>query len=236
MSQCFWAEKNLLCTSLKKAEPAPNCRRCPRLKTFINEQRKLQPDWHNAPVKTWCDDDDTAIQLLVVGLAPGLKGANRTGKAFTGDQSGDLLFATLKKLGNAFELENSPGITLFRLKETAITNAVRCVPPQNKPTGLEINTCRQFLANTIARFPNLRIVVTLGSIAHQSTLRALDIGIKSAPFGHNTHFEWTGVSRSINLISSYHCSRYNVNTGRLTAQMFEDVFENARAFIGPKTT
>ena len=164
------------------------------------------------------------VRLLVVGLAPGLRGANRTGRPFTGDYAGDLLYATLKRFGFARgEFEARPDDSL-ELVETAIVNAVRCVPPLNKPTGPEINTCRRFLTPAIAQFPRLSTIVTLGRIAHESTLRALGARMKDAPFAHAAEADIAG----LRIISSYHCSRYNTNTGRLTEPMFADVFARAK--------
>ena len=169
-----------------------------------------------------------AVRLLIVGLAPGLRGANRTGRPFTGDYAGDLLYATLKKFGLAkgiFEARPDDSLTLVG---TAITNAVRCVPPANKPEGAEIATCRQFLTATIARFPNLRAVVALGAISHQSTVRALGARVAAHKFGHGAEAEIGG----LRLFSSYHCSRYNTNTGVLTTEMFERVFGEVAAYLG----
>ena len=165
------------------------------------------------------------MRLLVVGLAPGLRGANRTGRPFTGDFAGDLLYATLKEFGLAkgtFDARPDDGLTLTG---AAITNAVRCVPPENKPVGEEINTCRQFLVPTIARFPKLTTIVTLGKISHDSTVRALGGRVAAHPFGHNRRTDLSGLA----VFSSYHCSRYNTNTGRLTEKMFREVFGAAAA-------
>jgi len=156
------------------AEPSPDCRLCPRLHDFIAEWRLREPAWFNAPVPTFAPAmGDDSVRLLIVGLAPGLRGANRTGRPFTGDYAGDLLYATLIRFGFAqgtFLARPDDGL---QLAGTAITNAVRCVPPENKPVGGEIATCRQFLSATIARFTNLQAIVTLGTISHQSTVRAL---------------------------------------------------------------
>ena len=202
-------------------DPGRDCNLCPRLEAFRLENRVAFPDWHNAPVDTWvASGGDDAVQLLIIGLAPGLRGANRTARPFTGDFAGDLLYATLQKFGMAnghYGAESTDGMELLNC---AITNAVRCVPPQNKPVGHEINQCRQFLKNTIARFENLKCMVTLGKISHDSTLRTLGLRVASYPFGHGAKYEINGTA----LISSYHCSRYNTNTGRLTEAMFEDIF------------
>lgn len=162
--------------------------------------------------------------MLIIGLAPGLKGANRTGRAFTGDASGDLLFTTLKKLGFASNSGDPSDIFGLSLHDCAITNAVRCVPPQNKPVGEEINKCRPFLLKTLARFPNLTTLVTLGKIAHDTTSRALGERVADHKFAHNSEHKMGKYT----VISSYHCSRYNVNTGVLTPGMFEAVFERVK--------
>ena len=211
------------------AEPSLDCPLCPRLHGFIAEWREKEPAWFNAPVPTWMPPEGPdAVRLLIVGLAPGLRGANRTGRPFTGDYAGDLLYATLKKFGLAkgvFEARPDDSLTLVG---TAITNAVRCVPPANKPEGAEIATCRQFLTATIARFPNLRAIVTLGAISHQSTVRALGARVAAHKFGHGAEAEIGG----LRLFSSYHCSRYNTNTGVLTTEMFERVFGEVAAYLG----
>lgn len=206
-----------------KTQPHLNCGRCPRLKRFIAKHRRLEPDWFNAPVPTWVPAKGAdAVKLLIVGLAPGLRGANRTGRAFTGDASGELLHAMLLKHGFARGIYENKADDTMELVDCAITNAVRCVPPENKPIGTEINNCRKFLTPTIAGFPNLKAILTLGKIAHDSTLRALDLRVGDYGFGHNVHHDLNGLA----LISSYHCSRYNVNTGRLTVDMFDDVFKS----------
>jgi uracil-DNA glycosylase family 4 len=172
-------------------------------------------------------DGDDAVRLLIVGLAPGLRGANRTGRPFTGDYAGDLLYSTLISHGFArgeFKARPDDGLELVG---TAITNAVRCVPPENKPVGAEIATCRTFLVPTIARFPNLRAVLALGSIAHQSTVRALGGRVAAYPFKHGGQLPAGGIT----LFSSYHCSRYNTNTGVLTEEMFVSVFSEIAAFL-----
>jgi len=210
---------------LQNVDPDHDCNICPRLKAFIDKQREIHPDWHNGPVDTWVSskgDDD--VQLLIVGLAPGLRGANRTGRPFTGDWAGDLLYATLKKYKFAqgeYGADRNDGL---ELTQAAITNAVRCVPPENKPIGAEINNCRPFLLNTFARFTNLKAIVTLGKISHDSTVRALGGKLSATPFGHNKKQD----VGEHTIFSSYHCSRYNTNTGRLTESMFEDVFDNVR--------
>ena len=166
-------------------EPSRDCPLCPRLVGYRNELRSNEPGWHNAPVPTLLPAKGASfVRLLVVGLAPGVRGANRTGRPFTGDYAGDLLYSTLFKVGLAndrFRADTGDGLELF---ETAVTNAVRCVPPQNKPLGEETNTCRRYLAASIEHFPKLVTIVTLGRIAHDSTVRALGGRLKDAPFAH----------------------------------------------------
>jgi uracil-DNA glycosylase family 4 len=209
-------------------EPGRDCPLCPRLHDFLALWREREPTWHNAPVPAFLPKEgEDAVRLLIVGLAPGLRGANRTGRPFTGDYAGDLLYSTLISHGLARgKFEARPDDSL-ELVGTAIVNAVRCVPPENKPVGAEISTCRTFLIPTIARFSNLEAVLTLGTIAHQSTLRALGARVAAHPFKHG------GQSRigDITLFSSYHCSRYNTNTGVLTAEMFVNVFSKIKKFL-----
>ncbi|MEM6462949.1 MAG: uracil-DNA glycosylase [Pseudomonadota bacterium] len=209
-------------------EPHRDCDLCPRLHAFIADQRKAFPSWHNAPVKTlYPTSGPRSVRLLIVGLAPGLRGANRTGRPFTGDFAGDLLYTTLAEFGfsrGQFDARPDDGVELVA---TAITNAVRCVPPQNKPVGAEINTCRRYLSASLAEMTNLKAILTLGKIAHDSTVRALDGRVAQHPFGHNVR---TQVGRYA-LFSSYHCSRYNTNTGRLTGAMFSEVFANIKSVL-----
>jgi uracil-DNA glycosylase family 4 len=209
-------------------EPGRDCPLCPRLHDFLALWREREPTWHNAPVPAFLPKEgEDAVRLLIVGLAPGLRGANRTGRPFTGDYAGDLLYSTLISHGLARgKFEARPDDSL-ELVGTAIVNAVRCVPPENKPVGAEISTCRTFLIPTIARFKNLEAVLTLGTIAHQSTVRALGARVAAHPFKHG------GQSRigDITLFSSYHCSRYNTNTGVLTTDMFVNVFSQIKDFL-----
>jgi uracil-DNA glycosylase family 4 len=205
-------------------KPGRDCPLCPRLETFRRSWRARQPDWFNAPVASFGPD---AARLLIVGLAPGLKGANRTGRPFTGDYAGDLLYGTLARFDftrGSYAAVPDDGLVLV---DARITNAVRCVPPENKPTPAEIKTCRSFLAATIAEMPNLRAVVTLGRIAHESTLAALGQARALAPFRHGATCELG----ALRVFASYHCSRYNTNTGVLTAEMFSDVFAAVRAYL-----
>jgi uracil-DNA glycosylase len=198
-----------------------DCPRCPRLVEFRETWRQREPDWFNAPVPSFGPLDAC---LLIVGLAPGLRGANRTGRPFTGDFAGDLLYSTLKEFGFARgEFEARPDDTL-ELVDARITNAVRCVPPENKPTPLEINTCRSFLTPTIREMPRLRAIVALGRVAHETVVKALDGKRAASPFAHGA----TAALGPITLFSSYHCSRYNTNTGVLTPKMFHAVFAKVR--------
>jgi uracil-DNA glycosylase family 4 len=209
---------------LPPAEPPHDCRLCPRLAAFREENRRKFPDFWNAPVPGW---GDPKAGLVIVGLAPGLKGANRTGRPFTGDYAGDLLYATLLKFGLATgEFLADPDDSLT-LRNARIANAVRCVPPENKPTPAEINTCRQFLIGTIEQRPP-RAYLALGRIAHDSLLTTLGERKSKFPFGHGTEHALTG---GATLFDSYHCSRYNTNTGVLTTAMFEDVVGRAARLV-----
>jgi len=198
-------------------EPPFDCRDCPRLAAYIDEVRGREPKWFNGPVPSFGSED---AELLIVGLAPGVTGANRTGRPFTGDYAGDLLYGTLLKFGWASGTYDADPHDGLKLTRAMITNAVRCVPPENKPVGAEINECRKFLVSRIDALPRLRVILALGKIAHDSTVRALGGKLSAHKFGHGSHYEFDDVA----LISSYHCSRYNTNTGRLTTEMFENVF------------
>jgi uracil-DNA glycosylase len=206
---------------VREADPGRNCARCPRLRRFILDMRKQQPDWFNAPVPTWYPaDGPISVKLFIIGMAPGMKGANRTGRAFTGDMSGALLFSTLLRHGLAEGSFANDARDELDLVRTAVGNAVRCVPPENRPTGVETANCRPFLQNTLARMPNLKAVVTLGKIAHDSTIRSLGERLVDHPFAHGA----VSTVGKVRIFSSYHCSRYNVNTRRLTPEMFDRVF------------
>jgi uracil-DNA glycosylase family 4 len=203
------------------AEPDRNCPLCPRLAAFREAARAREPQWFNSPVPSF---GDPAARLLIVGLAPGLQGANRTGRPFTGDFAGDLLYATLLEYGFAngvYQARPDDGLTLV---DCRISNAVRCVPPQNKPLPLEISTCRPFLAATIATMPKLRAIVALGRVAHETMLKVLSLRSSAAPFAHGAMHR----AGAIKLYDSYHCSRYNTNTGVLTPKMFRSVFAKVR--------
>ena len=200
-----------------------DCRLCPRLAAFLDEARAKNPDWHNAPVNGYGPVD---ARMMIIGLAPGMRGANRTGRPFTGDFAGDLLFQMLNEFGLSTGTYQSRPDDGVELQDIRIVNAVRCVPPENKPIGAEINTCRQFLIEDIKAMTNLKVIITLGRIGHTSALKALGLKEKDYPFGHHMkHMTDDGIT----IISSYHCSRYNTQTGRLTEQMFRDVFASAVA-------
>jgi uracil-DNA glycosylase len=209
-------------TALPSAEPDRNCPLCPRLADFRKAARAKEPAWFNAPVPSF---GDPAGRLLIVGLAPGLQGANRTGRPFTGDYAGDLLYATLLEYGFAegrYQARPDDGLSLV---DCRISNAVRCVPPQNKPLPAEIRTCRPFLVMTIESMSRLRAIVALGRIAHDSLVKALNLRGSAVPFGHGAVHQ----AGRIKLYDSYHCSRYNTNTGVLTPNMFRKVFATVKA-------
>ncbi len=205
-------------------EPARDCQLCPRLVAYRKENQAAHPDWWNGPAPSFGDPD---ARLLVVGLAPGRAGANRTGRPFTGDFAGVLLYETLGATGFAtgrYEARPDDGL---KLVGCMITNAVRCAPPGNKPETAEEAACRPFLAARIASLPRLKVIVTLGDVARRNVLRALGLRPTSAAPGHGTRQAAAGYL----LINSYHCSRLNTNTGRLTPAMFRQVFEAARTAL-----
>jgi uracil-DNA glycosylase family 4 len=205
-----------------QTEPDRDCGLCPRLADFRQQWRAAEPDWHNAPVATF---GEPTSRLLIVGLAPGVRGANRTGRPFTGDTAGEILYRTMTEFGFAsgtFDARPDDGMTLV---DASVTNAVRCVPPKNKPVAAEIRSCRPFLIATIAAMPNLSVLLALGRIAHDSVVAALGKKPKSMPFGHGVaHTSDNG----LRLYDSYHCSRYNTNTRVLTETMFRKVFADIR--------
>ncbi len=208
------------------AEPGRDCPLCPRLAAFRAENRRKRPDWGNAPVPSF---GDRGGRVLIVGLAPGLQGANRTGRPFTGDWAGDLLYETLLDFGFARGVYDERPDDGLALVDCLVTNAVRCVPPQNKPTPAEMATCRPFLAATMAAMPRLTDIVVLGRVAHESALRALGLKLSAAPFAHGAVTALAPPGRApLALHASYHCSRYNTNTGVLTREMFRDVFAHLR--------
>jgi len=206
------------------AEPSRDCPLCPRLAAFRKANRKAEPAWFNAPVPCF---GPVSAELMIVGLAPGLRGANRTGRPFTGDYAGDLLYATLSEYGFArgkYEARPDDG---FQLVNARIVNAVRCVPPQNKPTPLEIKTCRRFLVAAIQEMKNAKAIAALGKIAHDSTVAAFGEKLSRHKFAHGAKHEIGGYT----LFDSYHCSRYNTNTGVLTPKMFHAVFAAVKKYL-----
>lgn len=206
-------------------EAPKDCPLCPRLVAYRKTNARAEPTWFNGAAPSF---GDAGARLLVVGLAPGRTGANRTGRPFTGDYAGDLLYGTLKKFGFArgeYRADPSDGFTLI---DAMITNAVRCAPPENKPTPAEIATCRPFLTARAQTLPSLRVLIALGSIAHESVLRANGLKLTASKFGHGAE---TALPQERVMISSYHCSRYNTQTRRLTTEMFEDIFARARALL-----
>jgi uracil-DNA glycosylase family 4 len=205
--------------------PDKDCTLCPRLKSFIDDNRVKFPDQYNAPVPAFGQRE---AELLIVGLAPGLKGANFSGRPFTGDYAGDLLYGTMTKFGFArgeYKARIDDGLELINAR---ITNAVKCVPPQNKVTGDEINTCLQFLKTEISTMPNLKAILSLGLVSHNAMLKAFGQKQSAFKFAHGAVHD---LGDGLLLIDSYHCSRYNTNTGRLTTQMFEEVFEKIKDLI-----
>ena len=207
---------------MTRSAPPADCPLCPRLAAFRQAARDNQPDWHNAPVPSF---GDPRARLLIVGLAPGLSGANRTGRPFTGDGAGNTLYPALARFGwsrGSFDARVDDGLELV---DCRITNAVRCVPPENKPTGAEIGTCRRYLEGELH---GPRAILALGRIAHDSVLRALGLKPTAHPFAHDA---WHQVAPDLVLASSYHCSRYNMNTGRLTEAMFATVLARLRRYL-----
>jgi uracil-DNA glycosylase len=206
--------------------PPRDCPLCPRLAAFRAANRAQFPDWSNAPVESFGDKN---ARLLIVGLAPGLRGANRTGRPFTGDYAGDLLYATLLAYGfaaGAYDRRSDDGLALI---DCAIVNAVRCVPPENKPSPSEIAKCLPYLAGAVAALKDLKAIVVLGRIAHDSAVKAIGLRPAAVPFAHGAvHMARSGIA----LYDSYHCSRYNTNTRVLTPEMFASVFKAVRARLG----
>jgi uracil-DNA glycosylase len=207
-------------------EPPVDCPRCPRLVAFRHELRAKYPDWNNAPVRSFGSLD---AGLLIVGLAPGMKGANRTGRPFTGDYAGDLLYSTLLEFGFARGTYRADPNDGLRLVDCRIANAVRCLPPENKPLPVEFTNCRPFLQAELAVMPNVKVLLALGKGAHDQILRALTVRPTAGyPFIHGRLHE---LPTGLHLADSYHCSRYNTNTGRLTTPMFHDVFKTIRTVL-----
>jgi uracil-DNA glycosylase len=207
--------------------PAPpaDCSRCPRLADFRRANRAAFAEWHNAPVASF---GDPQARLLIVGLAPGLRGANRTGRLFTGDHAGRLLYPTLLRFGFARGHYRAAPDDGLELLDCRITNAVRCVPPENRPLGAEVNSCRPFLEGELRTKPAPRVVLPLGGIAHGSVLRALGLAARHYPFRHGVIYRAEGGPI---LAPCYHCSRYNLNTNRLTPAMFEQVLARVRQLV-----
>jgi len=211
-------------TGTRSPEPARDCPLCPRLTAYRGENRAAHPDWFNGPAPSF---GDPQAQLLVVGLAPGRQGANRTGRPFTGDFAGVLLYETLLRYGFArgsYEARPDDGLTLV---DCMVANAVRCAPPGNKPTPAEEATCRPFLTARIAALPRLKVIVSLGDVARRNVAKALGLAASATASGHGAQ----SAVGPYQLINSYHCSRLNTNTGRLTPAMFQAVFERARTLI-----
>lgn len=203
----------------------PQCRRCERLASFLLQVRQRHPDYHAAPVAPF---GSARARLLVVGLAPGMHGANASGRPFTGDHAGILLYRTLYETGFSNQPEGTSVGDGLKLRDCRITNAVKCLPPENKPVGAEINNCNTYLAQEIAAMPKRGVAVALGSIAHQSVLKAMGRRAAEFPFGHGSEHR---LSQGLLLIDSYHCSRYNTQTRRLTPEMFSAIFRRARQLL-----
>ncbi|WP_395623718.1 uracil-DNA glycosylase [Sphingomonas daechungensis] len=204
-----------------KAEAPRDCPLCPRLVMFRHTCREEHPDWWNAPVPAFGDPD---AWLAIVGLAPGKHGANRTGRPFTGDYAGELLYETLVKFGLAEGTYGANPTDGLRLRGAVILNAVKCLPPANKPEPGEIRTCRSYFEASLAALSRVRVLLALGQIAHVAAARTLGLPPVSTKFGHGAE---TATADGRVLLSSYHCSRYNQNTGRLDRPMFESVFQRA---------
>ena len=202
-----------------------NCQRCPRLATFLKQVRKDYPDYHGRPVSPYGVQNP---KLIIVGLAPGLHGANATGRPFTGDYAGIILYETLHKYGFSNKPESVSLDDGFKLKQCRITNAVKCLPPENKPIGQEVNTCNHYLKVELDNLKQGTAILALGTVAHQAVLKALGLKVKDYAFGHGNKHE---LPNGMWLFDSYHCSRYNTSTKRLTTAMFEDVFKMIRRHI-----
>ena len=206
-------------------EPDKNCSKCKRLKNFREINKKKYPDWFNGAVPSIINKNS---EILIVGLAPGLNGANKTGRPFTGDYAGLTLFHTLKKYRLIRGQYKEDGNDNLKLENCSITNAVRCVPPKNLPKSDEIKNCENFLKSTIFLHKNLKVIIALGLISHKSIVSTFNLKQKDYKFGHsNKH----NLSKKIKLIDSYHCSRYNINTKRLSQLMFNDIFKEAKKII-----
>ena len=207
------------------AEPEADCSRCPRLVAFRRDNTRLYPDHFNGAVGSFGDEQ---ARMLVLGLAPGLQGANKSGRPFTGDFSGVLLFTCLERMGWTTGENRNRADDSLQLRDVMITNAVRCVPPENKPTAAEVNECRSFLLARMAALPRLKVIFALGKVAHDSAVRTFGYRLADYRFGHAAVHE---LPNGLTLVDSYHCSRYNVNTGRLTEDMFLQAMETAKACL-----
>ena len=201
-----------------------DCRACPRLATFLDDVQSRYPDYFCRPVPPFGDQH---ARLLIVGLAPGMHGANRTGRPFTGDHAGILLYKMLHRYGFSTQEESLAADDPLQLKDCRITNAVKCLPPENKPVGAEINTCNEFLANEIQAMPAGSVLIALGGIAHRAVIKALGLRQAEYKFGHEAEHQLG----ELHMVDSYHCSRYNTNTGRLTEDMFAKVFARAKTIL-----
>ena len=201
-----------------------DCRACPRLSSFLDDVQQRHPDYYCRPVPPF---GDTEARLLIVGLAPGMHGANRTGRPFTGDHAGILLYQMLHEHGFSSHPESVSADDALRLSNCRITNAVKCLPPENKPVGAEVNTCNSFLAAELRTLPSGSVVIALGGIAHRAILKALGRRQSEHKFGHDALHDLG----DFQLLDSYHCSRYNTNTGRLTSDMFAAIFARAKAIL-----
>jgi len=210
-------------------QPPNDCPLCPRLAEFRHQNRGAFPDFFNNPVPSFGPLD---AKLLIVGLAPGLKGANRTGRPFTGDYAGDLLYGSMQRLGLAQGEYRARADDGLQLNGVRISNAVRCVPPENKPVPVEVNTCRTFLIAEISAMTELRAILALGQIAHQTLISTLALKRKQHPFAHGAQHQASHSGRKIAVFASYHCSRYNTSTGVLTQAMFDRVLAAAKSAAG----
>jgi uracil-DNA glycosylase len=211
---------------MNKAIFDSQCVQCPRLSKFLQKVKKEYPTYHARPVAPFGVENP---KLLIVGLAPGMHGANATGRPFTGDFAGILLYETLFKFGFSNKPQSVALNDGLKLKQCRITNAVKCLPPENKPTTAEIHTCNQFLAHELRLIKPGSCILVLGNIAHTAVLKALELKRKEFPFAHGAHYE---LPDGLQLFTSYHCSRYNTQTKRLTSSMFHDVFRRIRKYIG----
>ncbi len=201
------------------------CRKCPRLAGFLGEVRAKHPGYFSRPVPSFGDPE---ARLLIVGLAPGMHGANATGRPFTGDHAGILLYETLFEFSFATLPVSESAEDKLRLRDCRITNAVRCLPPENKPTTREVDTCNTYLTDELRAMPANGLVLALGTIAHRAVLKALDLKLSAFRFGHAAEHE---IAQGLRLIDSYHCSRYNTQTRRLTPAMFQDIFRGLRTTL-----